>query len=145
MAAPLETIPVCRHCEYSLEGLPGHICPECGGDVRPPPPPAPPPAHWARRSQRLWAFFVLGSGAFWAMLLAIPMRRSYFEGYTHPGEDAMMVVLTGLVGLHAIGLFLVLRRRHCFRAIDPRTVVLNAIFLLVVIPMILFVILVPVL
>lgn len=143
MAAPPEPIPVCRHCAYSLEGLPGYICPECGGDVRPPPPPAPPPAHWAKRSQRLWACSILATGVLWSILLAIPMRRSYFEGYTHLGEDGVMVILTGVVGLHAIGLFFVLRRRHVFRAIDPGTVPLNAIFLLIVVPVIVFVILAP--
>lgn len=146
MVALHEPIPACPHCAYSLEGLPGHICPECGGDVRPPPPPLPrppPPAHWARASQRLWARFIFGTGVLWLLLLSIPMRRSYFEGYSHLGEDADMVILTAVVGLHAIGLFFVLRRRHYFRAIDPATVTINAFFVLIVLPVIVFVILAP--
>lgn len=27
---------ICEHCQYDLAGVPGNICPECGGENRPP-------------------------------------------------------------------------------------------------------------
>lgn len=129
----------CPHCAYSLEGLPGHVCPECGGDTRPPPPKGPPPEHWAGQSQKIWAIALGVACAFWAWLLSVPMHRSYAYGYTHPGEDAIMIFCTAMLAAHAIGLFFVLRRKAAFATINPGDAAFNALIVLVGLPICLFV------
>ena len=137
----------CPHCSYCTDGLPVHICPECGGDTRPPEPVVP-PAHWATRSQLIWSMALSLAVLFWGGLLSVPMFRSYAKGYTYRGEDALMIICTVLVAIHTIALFLVLRRRARFATTNPADAAVDALLLLVLVPLvplILFVLAVPML
>ncbi|MEO1279710.1 MAG: hypothetical protein AAFV77_12205 [Planctomycetota bacterium] len=82
---------------------------------------------------------------FWGWVLSIPMHRSYVHGYTHTGEDALMVFSTAMVGLHAIALFLAVRRRSLFAATSPVDAAVMALVLLVGVPMFLIAFVAPVL
>jgi hypothetical protein len=74
-----------------------------------------------------------------AWLLSVPMHRSYAYGYTHPGEDAIMIFSTAMLAAHAIGLFFVLRRKAAFSTINPGDAAFNALIVLVGLPICLFV------